>query len=165
MQFNTDSSFVGVERLKHTHQRQIADFQRWAAQDDWERFHSSHYDWWAFPIDQKSSYGLMWTVYEGEITELKMDSSFLEGYRRGVTLVAASWGWDLANQSHLVDPKPGQSWHRWPVRLYKAVYSVKLFSYLDLFESLRKYARELIEQGEPISYAGYNLSGIFTDPG
>ena len=31
----------------------------------------------------------------------------------------------------------------------------------DLFESLRKYARELIEQEESIAYAGYDLSGIF----
>ncbi|MEI6309661.1 MAG: hypothetical protein WCP58_08480 [bacterium] len=109
MRFNTDASFIGIAGLKHTHQGQVADFQRWAAQGDWERFHSSHYDWWAFPIDQKSGYGLMYTVYEGEIAELKRDSSFLEDYCRGVSLVAASWGWDLDNQSHLADPQPGQS--------------------------------------------------------
>jgi hypothetical protein len=163
--FNTDVSFVGIERLKEAHALQVADFRRWAAADLWERFHAGHYDWWAFPIDAPSSYGLKWTVYEGDVFELKRDSSFLQDYREGVSLVSASWGWDLANQSHLVSPKPGQSWHRWPVRLYKAARSVKLFGCPDLFESLRKYARELIGQGESISYAGHDLSGIFTDPG
>ncbi|MCX5971525.1 MAG: hypothetical protein NTV14_08520 [Coprothermobacterota bacterium] len=161
MRFNTDASFVGIEGLKHTHQRQVADFQQWAVQGDWERFHSSHYDWWTFPIDAPSSYGLKWTVYEGDVGELKRDSSFLKGYCKGASLVAASWAWDLDNQSYLADPMPGQSWHRWPVRLYKAAQSVKLFGYQDLFESLRKYARELLEQGEPFSYAGYDLSEIF----
>ncbi|MEI6309662.1 MAG: hypothetical protein WCP58_08485 [bacterium] len=47
------------------------------------------------------------------------------------------------------------------MRLYKAARSVKLFGYQDLFESLRKYARELIGQGEPFSYAGHDLSGLF----
>jgi len=161
MRFNTDASFIGIAGLKQTHQRQVADFQRWAAEDDWESFHSSHYDWWAFPIDAPSSYGLKYTVYEGDVVELKRESAFGESFCRGVFLVAASWGWDLDHQNHLVDPQPGQSWRRWPVRLCKAARSVKLFGYQDLFESLRKYARELLERGESFSFAGHDLSGLF----
>jgi hypothetical protein len=71
MKFNTDRSFVGTSQLIQTHAAQIAKFEQWAAKNDWIMFHESHYDWWTFPIDRPSSYGLKWTVYEGEITELK----------------------------------------------------------------------------------------------
>jgi len=161
MKINTDSSFVGIEKLKQTHGKQIAEFENWALQDDWERFHDSHYDWWVFPINRQSSYGLMWVVYEGEVAELQSDRLFLEKYRRGVYLVSASWGWDVLNKSYISNPKAGQSWHQWPVRLYKAAQSVKLFGYEDLFESLKTYAGDLMKRGESMSYNGKDLSWIF----
>lgn len=32
-------------------------FQKWYHKKNWQTFHSSHYDWWAFPIDEVSSHG------------------------------------------------------------------------------------------------------------
>ena len=33
----------------------------------WATFHHSHYDWWAFPIDQPSSYGSAYQVGKEEL--------------------------------------------------------------------------------------------------
>jgi len=159
---NTDPSFVGIEKFKQTHNQQIVKFEQWSLQDDWEQFHSSHYDWWVFPVNRRSSYGMKWVVYENEINQLKEDSSFLEQYRKGVELVSASWGWDVLNKTYILHPKPGQCWHHWPVRLYKAASSVRLFGYDELFESLKIYAHDLMRQGESISYNGKDLSWLFT---
>ena len=77
MRFNTDPAFAGLERLKTTHSDQIAKFEQWAARGEWELFHSSHYDWWVFPIHKPSAYGLEWTVYEGDVAALKKDVQFI----------------------------------------------------------------------------------------
>lgn len=162
MKFNLDPSFVGLDEIKRKHRSQITEFEGWAAAGQWEMFHHSHYDWWVFPINRKSSYGLGWTVYEGEIIELKKDEAFVQCYQRGVQLVAASWGWDVQKMSYIPNPKPEQRWQHWSVRLYKAALSVQLFGYNDYFESLKLYALDLIQQGESMSYSGFDLSWLFT---
>jgi hypothetical protein len=162
MKSNTDPSFVGIEKLKHKHHTQIVDFKNWAKNNDWERFHASHYDWWVFPANRRSSYGLTWVVYEEDIAHLKQDSLFIEEYLLGVELVSASWGWDLYKSAHIQNPQPGQSWHHWPVRLYKAAYSVRLFGYPDMFDSLKTYARYLLDKSESMSYNSKDLSWLFT---
>lgn len=162
MKANTDPSFVGIEELKRIHRQQITEFKQWAEQHDWERFHYSHYDWWVFPVNRRSSYGMKWVIYEYEITQLKEDVSFLENYCKGVELVSSSWGWDIRNKTYILHPKPGQNWHHWPVRLYKAASSAKLFEYEELFDSLKLYAQELMNHGESISYNGKDLSWLFT---
>lgn len=161
MLFNTDSSFVGLEKLKHVHHKQIGEFEEWAAHNEWEKFHYNHFDWWVFPVNRRSSYGLMWVVYEGEIDQLKCDPQFLGDYRRGILLVSASWGWDLAARTYLPNPHPGQCWHHWPIRLYKAAQSVQLFGFDNYFESLRIYALGLIGKGEPFLYNNRDLSELF----
>ena len=162
MKFNTDSSFVGLERIKQAQAGQLVEFEAWAAQNLWNCFHLNHYDWWAFPINRRSAYGLAWTVYEGEIDALKQDPRFLQSYLRGVQLVAASWGWDLDRAAPIPDPRPGQSWHHWPVRLFKAALSLQLFGYTEYFDSLKIYALDLIRQGEPMEYHRRDLSWLFT---
>ena len=56
----------------------------------------------------------------------------------------------------------GQSWHNWPVRLFKAAQSVQLFAYPELFDSLDTYAHILMKQGQVMSYSGHDLSWLFT---
>ena len=162
MSRNTDKSFVGLAPLKARHAEQIADFERWAAAGDWKRFHSSHYDWWAFPIDRPSAHGVKWTVYDGEIAELNQDPEFVKRFLRGEQLLAASWGWDLQKAGYIANPAREQSWHRWPVRLHKAALSAKLFGHADVFESLKKYALILMDEGEVFEYSGHDLSWLFT---
>ena len=90
MKFNTDPGFVGIETLKQIHSSQISEFEIWASKNDWERFHQAHFDWWVFPIDHGSSHGLKYTVYEGEVAELKSDPVFTGKYIKGAQLVSAS---------------------------------------------------------------------------
>lgn len=163
MKSNTDPSFVGIEHLKQTHHQQITGFEQWALQNDWERFHDSHYDWWVFPINRPSAYGMMWVVFDQEIAQLKEDSSFVADYRKGIELVSASWGWDVMNRSYIPHPNRGQSWHDWPVRLFKAAYSARLFGYEELFESLKQYAHDLMNQGQSMSFGGRDLAWLFTN--
>lgn len=162
MKFNTDPSFAGLEVLKNTHNHQTDLFEVWAARKEWETFHSSHYDWWAFPINQPSAYGFKWTVYEGEIAALKTDDLFMAKFRRGLILLAASWGWDLPASVFLPDPLPSQCWHNWPIRLHKASSSARMFGEEDAFASYRKYAHFLLERGESFEYRGRDLSILFT---
>ncbi len=89
------------------------------------------------PINRASAYGLAWTVYEGEIAELNSDPAFVERFRRGEELLAASWGWDLAAQDYLPNLAFGQTWHNWPVRLFKAAQSAQLFGHDGIFASGR----------------------------
>jgi hypothetical protein len=161
MKFNTSPEFAGLEALKKAHARQIELFESWASAKDWAAFHSNHYDWWTFPIDQPSAYGFKWVVYEGEIARLKEDAEFIQKYRRGLELLAASWGWDLQAQSCIVDPLPAQSWHNWPIRLYKAAYSARLFGEDKAFESYREYARLLKSSGVSFAYNGRDLFQLF----
>lgn len=161
MKFNTDPTFIGLEKLKQVHNAQILEFETWASENDWERFHNSHYDWWVFPVSRCSGFGMKYVVYEGEVQELKKDIVFIEKYIRGVQLVSASWGWDLIRKTYIANSKSGQSWHQWPVRLYKAAQSVQLFGYDELFDSLRLYANDLMKQGEVMEYNGKDLSWLF----
>ncbi len=162
MKMNYEPKFAGLERLKDTHSAQIEAFEEWAAHGEWELFHSSHYDWWVFPIHKPSAYGLEWTVYEGEVSILKQDTQFIRKYQRGVELVSAAWGWDLLQKDYIPRPAPGQSWHQWPVRLFKAALSVQLFGYSELFTSLKLYALNLMRQGESMEFNGHDLSWLFT---
>jgi len=158
---NTDATFVGIPALIARHAAQIAEFEAWAAAGDWMRFHQGHYDWWTFPIDLPSQFGMAYVVYPGDVEQLKADPEFMGRYRRGQALVAASWGWDLATADFLPDPAPDQRWQRWPVRLHKAGRSARLFGEDAIFASLQRYALWLLDRGEPFTYAGYDLSGTF----
>jgi hypothetical protein len=161
MKYNTSSEFAGINSLKKKHKWQIDQFESWAKRNEWINFHQSHYDWWVFPISRKSSFGYKWTVLEGEIFELKKDEHFIMNYLRGVELVAASWGWDLMKSEEFTNPDRNQNWHKWPIRLYKAAQSTRLFGYEDMFSSLQKYAEILINRGESMVFRGKDLSWIF----
>ena len=124
---NQESSFVGIFALKQKHNHQLQHFLQWAEEENWNEFHSNHYDWWMFPIDKISSYGHQWTVCNDDIEELKLNEDFMRNYKTGVELLATSWGWDLLKREPIIHAKPDQCWQQWPVRLYKAAYSTKLF--------------------------------------
>ena len=86
MKRNDNSEFAGIERIKQRHAEQLLDFQLWANRGEWTQFHHAHYDWWMFPIDRPSSYGLTWTIYDGDVEEFTQDAAFMQRYRRGIEL-------------------------------------------------------------------------------
>ena len=114
-----------------------------------------------FPIDEPSRFGYAWTVYEGDVAELVNDEAYILNYLRGVELLSLSWGWDLYYRSYVAGPQGDQSWQGWPIRLYKASKSLKLFGFDHLFESLRTYANDLMDNGESMEYNGRNLGLLF----
>ncbi len=160
---NTSAEFVGIEQIKAKQKQQLADFERWANRQEWQMIHHNHYDWWMFPVSHPSGFGLEWTVYAGDITELKQDKDYLRDYLRGVELLMASFGWDLQAQGFLPDPKPDQRWQNWPVRLYKAADSVQSFGFDEQYASIQKYALSLIQQGVSMRYNDKNLAVFFTE--
>ncbi len=160
---NINSSFVGIAELKRRQAEQLAAFERWAARGEWQAIHNAHYDWWMFPIDEDSQHGARYTVYAGDIAELKQDPAYVRNYLRGVELLALAWGWDLAARRYLEQPQRGQAWSDWPIRLYKAARSVQLFGYADVFESLKAFALDLIQKGESLRYGRDDLARLFTE--
>lgn len=161
MKRNTDPAFVGVRAIVERQRQQLEAFERAAADRDWMAIHGDHYDWWMFPIDDPSAYGFAWTVYEGDVAELKQDAAFVRRYLRGVELLAQSWGWDLARAGYLPEPHDaGQAWQHWPIRLFKAAKSVKLFGFEREFQSLRTLAQRLMAGGEQMYYRR-DLSWLF----
>ena len=94
MPCNTHPEFVGLERIKQAQAIQLHEFKSWAERRQWNQFHRNHYDWWRFPIDEPSSYGFAWVVYDAEIVALKKDPGYIAKYLRGVELLACLWGWD-----------------------------------------------------------------------
>ena len=38
---------------------------------NWRAIHEAHYDWWAFPVDDRSSYGDEYMVSESVINYMK----------------------------------------------------------------------------------------------
>ena len=160
---NANPSFVGMAGLKRKLAEQLADFERWAARGDWQAIHSAHYDWWMFPLDETSQHGDAYTLYAGDIAELKQDPAYVRSYLRGVELLALAWGWDLAARQYVANPQRGQAWSRWPIRLYKAARSLQLFGCADEFESLKIFALDLLGKGEPLRYGRDDLARLFTE--
>lgn len=161
MKRNTHREFVGLPALKNKHREQLKAFEQWATHEHWIDFHLSHYDWWMFPIDAPSSYGYAYTVYEGDVAELKEDEDFVRNYLRGGELLMCSWGWDMAKREYVPNPQPDQKWANWPIRLYKAAKSLRLFGFPEQFESLRLFANDLMRNGESMEYNGRDLSRLF----
>lgn len=160
MKRNADPAFHGLQAIKDAQQKTLAMFQAAAGQGDWMGIHQEHYDWWMFPIDEPSGYGLAWTAYEGDIADLKSDAVYLERYLLGVKLLATSWGWDLDKAAEMPCPQPGQAWQHWPIRLYKATKSTMLFGLPQQFDSLKRLGRKLMGEGETMHYHR-DLSWLF----
>jgi hypothetical protein len=92
---NTHCDFVGVSGMKRELCAQVTKFEEWSRRG-YEDFHNNHYDWWAFPIDQPSSYGYKYVVLSEDVDELKRDKDFMDRFKRGLELVFESWGWSLS---------------------------------------------------------------------
>jgi len=159
---NTDPDFVGLPTLKREQLATLLRFREWAASGRWIAFHSAHYDWWMFPTDEPSGYGFAYTVYEGEVAALRADGDYLRHYLEGANLLALSWGWDLGAAAPLAGPEPDQRWQDWPIRLYKATRSLRLFGCDREFHSFRSYGRRLLEGGASFEYHR-DLSGLFLE--
>jgi len=67
---------VGVDALAKLHAQQVKTFEEWANSKRWSAFHHEHYDWWAFPIPKRSSYGCRFSVSAEAIAALRARPDF-----------------------------------------------------------------------------------------
>ena len=58
--------------------------------------------------------------------------------------MCSSWGFDLEKGELIKEKDPDQSWHSWPIRLYKLANSLEYFNQQDLFVNAIKYGLMLI---------------------
>jgi hypothetical protein len=125
------------------------------------QFHRSHYDWWAFPIDQPSSHGDKYQVDAPDLPAYLENKLFIDALRSNSVLVCRAWGYDLVKGHSLAgDLTADQKWQGWPIRLYKMTLSLELFKQYDLHRNAVKYGIELIDRGCKFHYMR-DLSGYF----
>ena len=154
---NTHPEFIGISALIEKHATQVAQFEQWAAEGNWQLFHDNHYDWWAFPIDKPSNYAFAYAVFDQEIAQMKQDDFFMNRQRMGAELLLRSWGWHSDTRQLLETPGPGQQWANWPIRLSKCARSMWLFGQNQQYESCVEYAEYLQGQGASFGYNGRDL--------
>eukprot|EP01102_Stenamoeba_stenopodia_P020957 TRINITY_DN8329_c0_g1_i1.p1 TRINITY_DN8329_c0_g1~~TRINITY_DN8329_c0_g1_i1.p1 ORF type:complete len:178 (+),score=24.06 TRINITY_DN8329_c0_g1_i1:58-591(+) len=142
--------FVGCEALKQQHRTQLKFFESWVSSGQWMKIHNAHFDWWMFPIDEKSaSKGVKYTVSLEHVQKLKSDAEWMVAYRRGVEILLLSWGWNINHRTEVErserDKKNGQRWQHYPVRLYKCIKSLMLFRESDYVESIKQYVTTVLK--------------------
>eukprot|EP01105_Mastigella_eilhardi_P006102 TRINITY_DN17713_c0_g1_i1.p1 TRINITY_DN17713_c0_g1~~TRINITY_DN17713_c0_g1_i1.p1 ORF type:complete len:216 (+),score=52.60 TRINITY_DN17713_c0_g1_i1:30-650(+) len=149
-------SFIGAKELKALTCGQRLTFERWAKEHNWWAFHSNRtYDPWAFPTDDPSAFGKMYTVDDPAAQrELWLDDEFTQAVTRNAELLMLSWGWDLHSQKPVDEPETeqGQSWQDWPVRLFKCGRALQLFHLEREHESVKEYAWWLKKLGVNLLY-------------
>jgi hypothetical protein len=143
----TYDQFVGTSRLKKKLIDHLAKLESLAQKGQWEHLqtHTSHpdsaFDWWMFPSDQASrGQGKRYTVNSSDILRLTSDPEFMHAYRKGVCLVAKSWGWDLEHKRNVTTNT--QCWTGYTIRLEKMLYSLRLFGQNDLRKTLSQFVTE-----------------------
>lgn len=145
--------------------QQNRDFKKWYDKKSWKTFHSSHYDWWAFPIDQYSSQGDKYKVGEYEISIMKQSPEFMQALQGNAKMVCCAWGYDLQKGELIKSVGEDQRWHNWPIRLYKMTKSLEIFGSAKLFQNAVKYGRILIKEGKNFHYNKRQLSEYFIQKG
>jgi len=168
---NLNSTFIGYQGMKDimltgdgtNGNAGLNDFRKWAKNGEWNEFHTHHYDWWVFPIPEKSGFGLKYTVYLEDILELKKDTVYINNLIECATLVCKSWGWDLINGLEIDKSKLGidQKWADWPIRLYKMTLSLICFGIEKEAINAINYGKLLIKEGNNMSYGGRDLKYLF----
>jgi hypothetical protein len=142
---------VNVEKIsneKAVHSGQLKRFEVHAVMGTWENLHQEHYDWWMFPINKTSQgHGDEYAFSEANLEALRSDREFLASYRRGVQLQALAWGWNIEKGVSVLNPKKGQLWTGYGIRLAKMADSLWLMGEKTLFASLQQFAKERVRSG------------------
>lgn len=136
-----------VEYLIRTQEEHLKEyFEIWAYDKRWDMFHTSHYDWWMFPIPRPSvQKGELFAVSLKEIEELRSNPESMKNYRRGVELVLLSWGWDVNTGEMVPSGNRGarQSWEGYGVRLGKMADFLFRFGEEELYEQVVKFYNQV----------------------
>ncbi|KOR27872.1 hypothetical protein TI03_05970 [Achromatium sp. WMS1] len=100
---------------------------------------------------------MAYVVYNGDVTKLREDPSYLANLREAARLVAVSWAWDLERAEPIQNPSEGQHWSNKVIRLFKIHRSMTLFKLNPEAESLRIFADHLVQNGHKLIYRSRDL--------
>ena len=143
--------YGGDEDLMNRNIEQHQKFSEWAAKKDWNNFHNSHFDWWAFPIDEVSnSYGQKFAVPQESLTKFRQDPDFLKRLDENLINTSKSYGWDLLEEKWFGDDvrDPNQVPQKLSqIRLYKMARSALVLGRCAHFRSLQKMYDNLTSFG------------------
>lgn len=154
------SPYIGDSKLIQHQKDQTVKFKIWAGNEEWENFHTSHYDWWTFPIDKGSaSYGFMYDVSGLPIERLKTNDGYLQSLKDAAGYYLESVGWDMNTLSFIPNPQKskGQSIDgniNGP-RLFKISRSLQIHGLEREFDSVNEFAKILINRGDRIGREDY----------
>lgn len=131
-----------LDHLKEKQKQQLQQLEEWAAEGKWFNIHNAHYDWWMFPLHRPSSYNYEYSVTKEDVQRLKQDNEFMKNYRKGVTVVAKAWGWDIEKKQDLT--QGDQAWDGYEIRLWKMLNSLKIFGETELRRRILHFTDEKV---------------------
>ncbi len=96
-----------------------------------------HFDWWAFPINAKSSRGDVYTPTDHDIEYINNDLTFKKNYHDMIGLYFKSMGWDIV-EGKAID---GQDLPKdlYAIRFAKCLKSMQCFGEADLYNNALKF--------------------------
>jgi len=170
------TTYGGDQDLITRNSEQHQKFAEWTAGKDWKQFHNSHFDWWAFPIDEMSNtYGQQFAIPPETITKLRADRDFQKKLSDNLTNAARAYGWDIAEKKWIGDDIRDESQVPGPlsqIRLYKMARSALVLGHCSHFRSLQRMYDNLTSFGwykgqdegfwskdHPCTEAGSNVIG------
>lgn len=134
-----EKTAASIKKKQADHLEKLKQF---AANGDWNSIKEpsqepdSAFDWWMLPNDlERPPLGAGYELTPEVAEILKKDPEFMRNYKEGLSLIAASWGWDLKNQRPITNPHPDQSWTNYQPRLGRMIRSLMLFD--ERLDSLR----------------------------
>ena len=145
--------FAGLEKLQEEHAAGLEAFRKWAKAGAWDQFHRNHYDWWMFPLAERSSRDTKYTVSPADAARIAASPAFVADLREGVRLLLLSWGWDLEASAPVPSPGPAQRWTGYSVRLYKAGASMQVLYQDDVFEGISRFAQHVKSRGDNLRFS------------
>lgn len=151
-------TYCGDGALLSLQKEQLHEFRQWSNLVKWDNFHSNHFDWWVFPINESSRYNKLFSVPNQNIQCLKENLNFLADYRELAGNVYLSWGWNLTSLEPLKESSVHQAWNNNSIRLYKSIKSFSLFAQIDLLRSALQFFYALGSTESSFVYCGRNLS-------
>lgn len=152
--------YGGTRNLIKEQRKQTKQFEAWAKAGKWKKFHSSHFDWWTFPIDRGSmAYGYEFTPPKDELNKLRNNIPYLASLRKAASLYMLSMAWDMKNGDWIDNPDFDAGQEPIPnvnqARLFKIARSMQIHGLRDEFLSVRRMVQSLRDAGVKVGNEDY----------
>lgn len=136
-----NAPYAGDSSVIEDQKAQVAKFREYAANSNWRKFHSEHYDWWTFPIDRGSiAYGERYNLAKTNIKKLRKNKEFTDSVAEAARLYTSALAWDLDKEEWIDSPDfaNGQSPSSvYGTRIWKMARSLQVLGLCKEFNSVR----------------------------